>query len=125
MKTNPYFKFLSKEDHLQIQVCNYLRLQYHGIAIHHSPNAGKRSRFEQYKMKVLGCSAGYPDLTLCYGGLTITIELKVEKNKATTFQKGWIETLNDNNVPSSVCTGFDQAKEFADKYFMPLKLKAA
>jgi hypothetical protein len=121
MRTNPYEKYLGPEDRCQIQVCQYATLQYKGIMVHHSPNSGKRSKFEQYRLKILGVSSGYPDLVLVYKGLKIALELKVGKNKATEKQEKWIEALNKAGIPAKVCVGFDQSKEFIDKHFKPLK----
>jgi hypothetical protein len=121
MKSNPYSKFLTPEDHVHIQVCEYIKWKYRGAVVHHSPNSGKRSYFEQYKLKALNVSAGFPDLIVFYpkskGSKVIAIELKAGKNKATDYQKAWIDHLNSTGVPARVCTGFDQAKEFVDECF--------
>jgi hypothetical protein len=114
---NPFDKYLGPEDHVQLQVCEYVRLQYRGAEIHHSPNEGKRSKFEQYKISRLGVSSGFPDLFIVYKGKAIAPELKAGKNKATVNQERWIRVLNDAGIPSKVCTGFDEAKKFIDQEF--------
>lgn len=116
MKTNTAIeKYLGPEDRLQISVCTYIRLQYKGARVHHSPNEGKRGYVEQYKIRNMGVSSGFPDLLIFYNGKTIVIELKAGKNKATDSQKDWLEFLASIGIPAAVCTGFDEAKTFIDK----------
>jgi hypothetical protein len=114
---NPYDKYLTSEDHLQIQICHYIRWKYRGAVIHHSPNSGKRTLFEQYKIKALGVSAGFPDILVFYPPKTkiIAVELKAGKNKATEHQKKWIEFLNDIGIRAKVCTGYEETKSFIDE----------
>ena len=54
MKRNPYAKYLGKEDVLQNQVMRYIGLKYPKSLYTHVANEGKRTPFEQYKMKYLG-----------------------------------------------------------------------
>ena len=49
MKSNPYQKYLGKEDVLQNQVMRYIGLKYPKALFTHVANEGKRTRFEQYK----------------------------------------------------------------------------
>ena len=62
MKQNPFDKYLTKEDHLHLQVVEYLRWQYPNVLFGHWPNEGKRSPFERYKAKKLGMVKGWPDI---------------------------------------------------------------
>ena len=64
MKRNPYAKYLGKEDVLQNQVMKYLSLKYPKALYTHVANEGKRTPFEQYKMKYLGTKPGIPDLMI-------------------------------------------------------------
>jgi hypothetical protein len=64
MNNNPYAKYLGKEDILQNQVMRYIGLKYPGTLYTHVANEGKRTRFEQYKMKYLGTKAGIPDIMI-------------------------------------------------------------
>lgn len=126
MGVNPFYKFLKPEDKLQISVCQYLRAQYPGVVIHHSPNEGKRSPFERFLFAILGVSPGFPDLLLMYRRRLIVIELKaVRKNgrsgTATPAQLDWLRLFHEANVPSACCWGFDEAKIFIDNYFAGLK----
>ena len=53
MKRNPFAKYLGKEDVLQNQVMRYIGLKYPKTLFTHVANEGKRTPFEQYKMKYL------------------------------------------------------------------------
>jgi len=111
---NSIEKYLGPEDRLQIAVCQYLRLQYKQIIIHHSPNEGKRGHVQQYKIKHMGVSSGFPDLLIIYKKKIIAVELKAGKNKATKNQLEWIDILVSIGIPAKVCTGFDETKAFVD-----------
>lgn len=125
MKHNNFNKYLGNEDRLQIAVCEYVHLQYKGAAIHHSPNEGKRTKFERFKLSVLGCKSGYPDLHIIHNGKQVFIELKTKANKALKIRSGkisdnqqaWIDVFNNNGIPAYVCFGFDEAKAAIDKHF--------
>lgn len=117
MRSRSLDKYLGAEDHLQIAVCDYLRHQYSGCKIHHSPNEGKRGHVSRYKIKHMGVSSGFPDLLVFYHGKKIAIELKHGRNKPTDSQLDWIALLNCYDIRSFVCTGFDEAKKFIDSEF--------
>lgn len=114
-------KYLGPEDHLHIGVCTYLRHQYSGCTIHHSPNEGKRGPVSRYKITHMGVSAGFPDLLVIYRGKVIAIELKAGKNKPTEAQLDWLLLLNAIGITAQCCTGFESAKEFIDQQFKPLR----
>jgi hypothetical protein len=122
MRTNPFEKYLGPEDIIHRQVCQYVKWKYRGATMHHSPNEGKRTPFERWKIEQLHCSAGFPDLIIFYKGVTIAVELKAPKNKkATPNQVAWIQTLNDNGIPAKVCVGYEEAVEFVDSHLKGLK----
>lgn len=109
------------EDNLHAAVCTYVRLQYPGVVLHHSPNEGKRTVYEQARIKRLGVSSGFPDLLIVcpHRKRTLALELKAavpgkRKGRATDNQLRWIDTLNKAGIPAAVCTGFDEAKTFID-----------
>ena len=60
---NPYEKYLGGEDKLQRAIINYLQMQYPNAIFTHPMNEGKRTKFEQYKMKYLGAK---PNTCLLY-----------------------------------------------------------
>ena len=75
-----------KEDLLQYKLCGYLRQR--GISFFHVPNGGYRRPREAAKLKTLGVRAGVADLVLLVkNGVTIFIELKVEKGRLSDSQK--------------------------------------
>ena len=64
MNINPYSKYLGKEDILQNQVMRYIGLKYPKALFTHVANEGKRTKFEQYKLKYLGTKPGIPDIMI-------------------------------------------------------------
>ena len=125
-----YDTYLGKEDRLQIAVVNYMKVAYPKITPVHVPNEGKRTRFESWKLKQMGMTAGVPDIMIffqrpesegsdrIYSGLAI--ELKVKPNKPTGKQLQFLSLLHDNGWYTAVTYDFDTTKIIIDKY---LKLK--
>lgn len=126
MRKKGYKSYLGKEDNLQIAIVKWMRLQYPLITPVHVPNEGKRTLFEQWKLKQMGITAGVPDLmiffqrpasedsSIIYSGLAI--ELKIKPNKPTEKQMHFLELLNDNGWVTSVCYDFESATKLIDKY---------
>lgn len=108
MKHNPYYKYLTKEDHLQMQVCTYLETARPDIFFFHTPNEGKRTKFQQYKAKMLRIRRGVPDL-LIFGKRVIAMELKIKPNKPTKYQQDCLERLKQAGCVSAVCYTLDEA----------------
>lgn len=106
--TNPFDKYFSHEDHLQHQIITWLQWQYPNIRYHHSPNEGKRSKFEQYKYKYLGSDSGFPDLI--FPSLQLVIELKVRPNKTTPAQNEWLAYFRKIGWQAEVCYSFESAQ---------------
>lgn len=129
MRTNPFDRFLTPEDHLHSQVVTYLRYQYPKVFWMHVPNEGKRSKFEQYKAKKLGITAGVPDLLIFNRGFRnrpslsnvpdssgLAIELKVKPNKVTANQEACMIKLQNVGWTCKVAYSFDEAKKTIDEY---------
>lgn len=119
-KLNPYRKYLKGEDLLQREVINYLELVYPNAVFTHPMNEGKRSPFEQYKLKFLGTKPGIPDLLIFTpnenrGGLAI--ELKYKYNKPTPSQKEWLKWLKNCNWEATWHNNFDDCIKTIDEYF--------
>jgi hypothetical protein len=119
-KANPYQKYLKGEDQLQRAVMNYIEMQYPGTIYTHPMNEGKRTPFEQYKMKYLGAKPGIPDLLIFTpnanrGGLAI--ELKYKYNKPTPNQKKWLKWLENCNWAVDWHNNFDDCINTINKYF--------
>ena len=99
-RTNPYQKYLKGEDLLQRAVINYIQMQYPNAIFTHPMNEGKRSPFEQYKLKYLGTKPGIPDLLIFTPNSKrsgLAIELKYKYNKPTPKQKEWLKWLKKCN----------------------------
>jgi len=107
MSRNAYYKYLLPEDHLQV-LCNRILAYYPRLLWAHVPNEGKRSRFEQYKFKMLGGKSGVPDLLIFnsfefegkqYKGCAIELKAAVDGrgnkayNNPTPNQKKWLADL--------------------------------
>lgn len=101
------------EDRLHSSVCEYILFKYKGAVIHHSPNEGKRTKWERYLMRVLHVSSGFPDLLIFYKGKMLALELKAGNNRLTTNQSRWLMLLNQY-FPAACCNGFDEATHFID-----------
>jgi hypothetical protein len=108
-KKKSFLEYMSAEDHMQHQVITWLQYQHPKLKYHHSPDAGQRTKFEQFKYKYLGSDAGFLDLT--FPSLLLAIELKVKPNKPTPAQLDWIQYLLDNNWTAVVCYSFEEATE--------------
>ncbi|OZI06609.1 hypothetical protein BWI93_19205 [Siphonobacter sp. BAB-5385] len=115
-KRNPYEKYLGPEDHVQIQVCNYLRAQYPQAVFYHPPNEGKRTTFQMFKIKILGIKAGFPDLVIFHAGKNLALELKAAKGKPTPEQLEWIAFFRRQGWMAEICKGFDDAKAVIDHF---------
>lgn len=105
---NGFVKYLKKEDHLHKQVMDFIRYQYPKVKVHHSPMEGKRSLFEQFKLKWLGADSGFPDIII--PAWRVAIEIKVKPNKPTEKQLEWINHLSDTGWTAEVCYDFESAK---------------
>lgn len=120
MKRNPFAKYLGKEDVLQNQVMRYIGLKYPKTLFTHVANEGKRTPFEQYKMKYLGTKPGIPDIMIFEPNETkngLAIELKVGYNKPTPNQLKWLKSLENNNWVAVWSNNLDECIEIIDKYF--------
>lgn len=117
---NAFDKYLTGEDKLQHAVILYLQMQYPEALWTHTPNEGRRTPFERYKLKYLGAKSGVPDLMIFtpndyYNGLAI--ELKYKKNKPTANQKKWLDDLANNNWLAVWLNDYEQCINLIDKYF--------
>jgi len=111
---NPFEKYLKGEDLLQRAVINYITMSYPKAIFTHPMNEGKRSPFEQFKMKYLGAKPGIPDL------LIFTPNSKkngLEYNKPTPNQKEWLKWLENCNWEVNWHNNFDDAIKTIDNYF--------
>lgn len=117
---NPYSKYLGKEDILQHNVMKYIQMQYPTALFTHVPNEGKRTKFEQFKLKYLGTKPGVPDVMVFTPNKHrngLAIELKAGYNKPTANQKMWLDLLHHAKWSVHWSNSFDECKEIIDKYF--------
>ena len=122
---NPFYKYLTKEDHLHRAILVYCEFQYPNCFLHHSPNEGKRSKFERFKAKYLGMDKGFPDLIWLdpnkgYNGLALEVKVIYDngaKNKPSKYQIDKIDKLENRNWFVKVIWTFDEAKKIIDWYF--------
>ena len=119
MSSNPFEKYLSKEDRMQESVMKYLATKYSGSFVVHIPNEGKRTRFEQFKLKKMGVVAGMPDVMIFdpRGGFSgLAIELKAGYNKPTENQKKCLRELENRNWKVFWSKSIDEVLEKIDNY---------
>lgn len=122
---NPFEKYLTKEDVLQKSVLMYLRFKHPHAVVAHPTNEGKRTPFEQFKIKYLGIGTGIQDLLIFepnheFNGLAI--ELKIAPNKPSENQKDWNKKMNGR--PKWFATyaySLDEAMAIIDMYFKTVK----
>jgi hypothetical protein len=117
MRFNPFYKWLGPEGQLQLQVCQYLALQYPEFVVIHPENEGRRTKFEQYKFKALGCKPGVSDLIIVRKPKDVLwLELKAGKNTPTPAQAEFLESMNEAGFSATWCNNFDAAKNIIDAW---------
>lgn len=123
---------MKHEEHLQIQVCNYLRLQYPKVLFACDLASGiKLSIGQAVKAGRMRQSRGYPDLMIFeargeYHGLMM--ELKREGTRIYIRSGGMtmdahireqarvLEALTNNGYKAVFAIGFDEAIKIIDEY---------
>lgn len=119
MAKNPFTKYLSKEDHLQRAVMNFIETKYPKVFAIHVPNEGRRSPFERYKFKYLGGVSGVPDILIFQKNdfkCGLAIELKAGYNKPTDNQKKCLKRLENANWETFWSNSFDDITERIKNY---------
>lgn len=101
----------------QVTVIEYC--QYNNILCNHTPNEGKRSLAEGRKLKQMGLSPGFPDISILeprgkYHGFYI--EMKHKGNKATDDQIKWLMELRARGYATALCYSADEAIVQIEKY---------
>ena len=113
-KQNAFLNSLSEEDRLQAMLVKYVRLQYPSAIILHVPNEGKRTKWENARLKYIGVLYGFPDLVLLYKQRTILIELKTAKGKLQDNQTEVHERLTKNGFIVHIIRDFENGKAIID-----------
>ena len=112
------FKHYPLEEVEQIRLSAWLRKR--GIRHTASANGAKRTVQAGRKLKMMGMSPGFPDLTIPirsggFGGLFI--EMKRENTgRPTPEQVEWIAFLREQGYWADFAYGFEQAKNIVIQY---------
>lgn len=101
----------------QITVIQYCKLN--NILCNHTPNEGKRSYSEGRKLKEMGLSKGFPDISILepkgkYHGLYI--EMKRKGNKLSEDQIKWLMELRARGYATALCFSANEAIDKIEKY---------
>lgn len=105
-----------EEDRLQIQVMDYLRLQYPKVLAFHVPNGGNRSAREGARFKKMGVLPGVADIIIFHNFEVTFIELKIKPNKQAPSQKEFENKVKEQGWGYIICYTFDEAKKAIDNY---------
>jgi hypothetical protein len=101
----------------QVTVIQYCTLN--NILCNHTPNEGKRSFAEGRKLKQMGLSKGFPDISILEprGGFHgLYIEMKRKGNKASEEQIKWLMELKSRGYATTLCYSADDAIEKIKRY---------
>ena len=101
----------------QVAVIQYCVL--HNILCNHTANEGKRSLAEGRKLKDMGLSPGFPDISILeprgkYHGFYI--EMKRKGNKASEEQITWLMELRARGYATALCYSAQEAIDKIQKY---------
>lgn len=124
-----YEDYLGIEDKLHIECINYAHL-YPQLLVHHSPMEGKRSRFEQFKLKKLGSKAGFPDFicfddvviseSISYKGLVCEFKAIYEDGtlgQLSNAQQEWFEKFTKKGYLCVIIYTFDEFKKLMNECY--------
>jgi len=106
------------EEHDQMRLSAWLTRN--GIRHTASANGGKRTVQAGRKLKLMGLSCGFPDITIPYqaggyGGLYLELK-RVRGGQPTSEQIAWIEFLRTQNYYADFAYGFEEARQIVMKY---------
>lgn len=114
---------IDSEDIVHLRIARWLDIMLPpGSVWHHSPNEGNRHVAFKVKQKRMGTKAGWPDIeifvpgdqTLCGISLSIFIEVKGAKGKATANQIAIRDKLEEAGAIWQLCRSVDQVQEFLE-----------
>ena len=80
-----------------------------GVVVHHSPNEGKRTRWEGAQLKRTGVMAGFPDLLFVADGRVYGLELKTDRGRLTPSQAIAHARLKDAGMKVEIARSVDEA----------------
>jgi hypothetical protein len=115
-----------EEDRLQVQVADYLRLQYPKVLWFHVPNGGNRNAREGARFKRMGVLPGVADILIFHPGRMnnfdigkyngLCVELKIKPNKQADSQKEFQNKISQVGWRYELCYTFDESKRIIDNY---------
>jgi len=100
----------------QKAVITWARMQYKDLLIFAIPNGGQRHPAIARKLKAEGVLAGIPDLCLISQDQICFIEMKTPTGKLSNTQKAMKRKIEDYGIRVEVCYGFENAKEFIERW---------
>jgi len=108
------------EGPIHAAILAYLRRQYHGAVIHHSPNqtdvSGKLIARTIAKQKMMGMVVGFPDLMMLHKGRFYSFEVKAEGGYASPAQKAVGEAIIASGGYWVVVRSIDEVKEKMEEW---------
>ncbi|MBE5936030.1 MAG: VRR-NUC domain-containing protein [Lachnospiraceae bacterium] len=111
----------SNEQQVVFEWASWNANKYPGLeTMYHIPNEGKRSASNGRRLKREGLKCGVSDICIPVaksGYSNLYIELKAGKNKATTSQREFIESINKYGGKALVVYEADNAIEVIKAYF--------
>ena len=114
---------IDSEDIVHLRIARWLDIMLPpGSVWHHSPNEGNRHVAFTVKQKRMGTKAGWPDIeifvpgdqTLCGISLSIFIEVKGSKGKATANQIAIRDKLEEAGGIWQLCRSVEQVQDFLE-----------
>ncbi len=103
-----FIEWMQKEDHIQHQIVTWLEVAHPSIKFHHSPDAGERSPFEQFKYAFLGGKKDFPDLQIPQ--LKIIMEIKIPGKNPTSGQQAWLDIFKGMGWVAVCVRSFDEGE---------------
>lgn len=87
----------------------------------HVPNGGKRSKAEAGKLKAMGVRAGWPDITILYGGRLFCVELKADGGRLSPKQRGCLNRIDAAGGAWCIARSVSDIQEFLRGFSIPLR----
>jgi hypothetical protein len=106
-KTRVFNKMKHEESKIQKMCVKWFRLQYPDYVIHHSSNH-KLYIQQATNDKLLGFTAGYPDLTIILKNKVLFIEVKAPKGKESNKQQEIKTKLKNLGHDYFIVRSFDE-----------------
>ena len=88
----------------------------------HVPNGEKRSPRTAGLLKRMGVKKGVPDMFVFAPGITVAIELKAGRGRATPEQEDMLSRLNSFGVHTAVCKSIEQIEQALTFAGVPLRV---